>query len=143
MPLYLLSMRMANPNTHIVFFDGVCGLCNRFVDYLLKHDKQHHLKFAPLQGEAAHEYLSEEDIEAFDSIQYYSDGKVYNKSTAALRIFIKLGGWYKFLGYTGYVFPRFIRDWIYDIVANNRYKWFGKRDQCRIPSSGEKKRFLD
>ena len=126
----------------IVFFDGVCNLCQGSVRYLIKHDKKEVLKFASLQGNYAKDFVNETEIQSMQSILFF-DGKIlYKKSTAVLKLSRLLGGWYQLL-LLGYILPRFFRDWLYNIVAKNRYRWFGKKDQCMLPSKGFKNRFLD
>jgi predicted DCC family thiol-disulfide oxidoreductase YuxK len=126
----------------IVFFDGVCNLCQGSVRYLIKHDKKGVLKFASLQGNYAKDFVNETEIQSMQSIIFF-DGKIlYKKSTAVLKLSRLLGGWHQLL-LLGYILPRFIRDWLYNIVAKNRYRWFGKKDQCMLPSKGFENRFLD
>ena len=126
----------------IVFFDGVCNLCQGSVRYLIKHDKKGVLKFASLQGNYAKDFVNETKIQSMQSILFF-DGKIlYKKSTAVLKLSSLLGGWYQLL-LLGYILPRFVRDWLYNIVAKNRYRWFGKKDQCMLPSKGFENRFLD
>jgi len=126
----------------IVFFDGVCNLCQGSVRYLIKHDKKGVLKFASLQGNYAKDFVNETKIQSMQSILFF-DGKIlYKKSTAVLKLSRLLGGWYQLL-LLGYILPRFVRDWLYNIVAKNRYRWFGKKDQCMLPSKGFENRFLD
>lgn len=126
----------------IVFFDGVCNLCQGSVRYLIKHDKKGVLKFASLQGNYAKDFVNETKIQSMQSILFF-DGKIlYKKSTAVLKLSSLLGGWHQLL-LLGYILPRFVRDWLYNIVAKNRYRWFGKKDQCMLPSKGFENRFLD
>ena len=126
----------------IVFFDGVCNLCQGSVRYLIKHDKKGILEFASLQGNYAKDFVNKTEIQSMQSILFF-DGKVlYKKSTAVLKLSRLLGGWHQLL-LLGYILPRFVRDWLYNIVAKNRYRWFGKKDQCMLPSKGFKNRFLD
>lgn len=125
----------------IVFFDGVCGLCNRFVDRLLRADKRHRLRFAPLQGSTAHARLPVELADALASVVYLRDGVVLQRSDAALRILMDLGGIRRLHG-AFLLLPRSWRDSVYDWVARNRYRWFGKHDTCRVPSPAERARFL-
>lgn len=126
----------------IVFFDGVCNLCQGSVRYLIKHDKKGVLKFASLQGNYAKDFVNETKIQSMQSILFF-DGKIlYKKSTAVLKLSRLLGGWHQLL-LLGYILPRFFRDWLYNIVAKNRYRWFGKKDQCMLPSKGFENRFLD
>ena len=131
------------PNHPIVFFDGVCNLCNASVQWLIKRDQKHQFRFAPLQGETAKLHLKITDENATpQSVILFENGKVYQKSTAALRLAVKLGfPW--FLAGIFFIIPRFLRDWVYDYIARNRYRWFGKKDACMIPTPELKALFLD
>ncbi|WP_425392294.1 thiol-disulfide oxidoreductase DCC family protein [Ekhidna sp.] len=128
----------------IILFDGVCNLCNSSVQFVIKRDEKEQFLFASLQSEYAKENLpatlSEEDN--LQSIVLKHRGSIKTKSTAALHIARKLNGLWPAL-YGLIIIPKFIRDWVYDIIAKNRYKWFGKKDQCMIPSPEMKSRFLD
>ena len=127
-----------------VFFDGVCNLCNRGVNFLISKDKKEVLKFASLQSEYAQNTIPKELLnrENLDTIIVYSDGQFYDRSNAVLKLCKILGGgFYVFL--IGYLIPRFIRDGLYRFIANNRYRWFGKQSQCRVPSPELKDRFLE
>ena len=126
----------------IVFFDGVCNLCQGSVRYLIKHDKKEVLKFASLQGNYAKDFVNETEIQSMQSILFFDGKMLYKKSTAILKLSRLLGGWHQLL-LLGYILPRFFRDWLYNIVAKNRYRWFGKKDQCMLPSKGFENRFLD
>jgi predicted DCC family thiol-disulfide oxidoreductase YuxK len=130
------------PNHPIVFFDGVCNLCNASVQWLIKRDKKHLFRFAPLQGETAKMHLKIADENAIpQSVILFKNGKVYQKSSAALRLAVKLGfPW--FLAGIFFIIPRFLRDWVYDFIARNRYRWFGKKDACMIPTPELKALFL-
>ena len=128
----------------LVFFDGVCQLCNRSVNFLIKQDKKNVLKFASLQSAYAQNVVPKALLnhEKLDSIIVYTDGKFYDQSIAVLKLCKILGGLFTvFL--IGYLLPRFIRDGLYSFIANNRYRWFGITDQCRVPTAELKKRFLD
>ena len=126
----------------IVFFDGVCNLCQGSVRYLIKHDKKGVLKFASLQGNYAKDFVNETEIQSMQSILFFDGKMLYKKSIAVLKLSRLLGGWHQML-LLGYILPRFFRDWLYNIVAKNRYRWFGKKDQCMLPSKGFENRFLD
>ena len=126
----------------IVFFDGVCNLCQGSVRYLIKHDKKGVLKFASLQGNYAKDFVNEAEIQSMQSIMFFDGKMLYKKSTAVLKLSRLLGGWHQLL-LLGYILPRFVRDWLYNIVAKNRYRWFGRKDQCMLPSKGFENRFLD
>ena len=128
----------------IVFFDGVCNLCNRSVNFLIKHDKKGVLKFASLQSTFAKNTLPKSllDSEALDSILFYTEGKYYKKSNAILKLFKTLGGFF-YVFQLGYLLPPFLRNGVYTLIANNRYRWFGTTAQCSVPSADVKDRFLD
>ena len=124
----------------VVLFDGVCGLCNAWVDFILKRDPCGSFKFAPLQGEYASQVAPEQSTD-LKSIVYICSGKKYTKTGAVLRILRDLGGVWKIF-WVFWLIPSFIRDFFYSIVASNRYRIFGQKETCRIPSAGEKERFL-
>lgn len=128
----------------IVFFDGVCNLCNRSVNFLIKQDKKGILKFASLQSDFAKSFLPQDLINSvnLDSIIFFDGVSFYTKSSAALAICKSLGAGFHFFR-IGYLLPIFIRDGLYRFIANNRYKWFSKTDQCRVPTADLKERFLD
>lgn len=128
----------------IVFFDGVCGLCNATVDFLLARDSGHRLLFAPLQGETARKRLPASiapDSAELKTILFLDEGTLRRRSTAVLRAVAALGGiWNAALLLL--LIPRPLRDFVYDVIAHNRYAWFGKRDTCRLPGPGERGRIL-
>ena len=126
----------------VVFFDGVCNLCQGSVRYLIKHDKKNALKFASLQGPYAKSFLPTTELESLDSILFYDGENLYKKSCAVLKLSKLLGGWHQLL-LLGHLLPLFISNGLYDLVAKNRYKWFGKQNQCMQPSADLKSRFLD
>jgi predicted DCC family thiol-disulfide oxidoreductase YuxK len=126
----------------VVFFDGVCNLCLGSVRYLIKHDKKNALKFASLQGPYAKSFLPTTELESVDSILFYDGKNLYKKSSAVLKLSKLLGGWHRLL-LLGHLLPVFIRNGLYDLVAKNRYQWFGRQDQCMQPSADLKSRFLD
>jgi predicted DCC family thiol-disulfide oxidoreductase YuxK len=124
----------------IIFFDGVCNLCNGAVQFIIKHDQKGVFKLAPLQSATAQAYL-EKQHHQLDSIVLLQNDTVYIKSEAAMRIAKQLDFPVSLL-YGFKVIPRIIRDRIYDFIAKHRYKWFGKSAQCMIPSAKVKSRFL-
>jgi len=125
-----------------IFFDGVCNLCNGAINFVIDRDTSGRYQFASLQSEVASEHLPER-YTALDSIVLYKvSGKIYDKSSAALEIAKGLGGGWS-LFYVFKIIPKFIRDAIYNWIARNRYKWFGKRATCRMPSPELKERFLE
>ncbi|PHR74651.1 MAG: thiol-disulfide oxidoreductase [Lutibacter sp.] len=127
----------------LLLFDGVCNLCNSSVQFVIKHDKKQQFLFSSLQSDAAKEILLQfgEINMNLDSIILITDAKIYSKSSAILKIAELLGGYYA-VGIIFYIIPKFIRDKIYDFVAKNRYKWYGKRENCMIPNKKIKSRFL-
>ncbi len=127
----------------IVLFDGICGLCDGFVTWLLRRDRRALFRVAPLQGETAVRLISRPitESEAQWSILLVEDGVLYERSEAVLKIVSRLGGACRFAGVLR-VFPLGLRDRVYRFVAQNRYKWFGKRATCRVPTREEQDRFL-
>lgn len=125
----------------IIFFDGVCGLCNGFVDFVIQVDKQHVFKFSPLQSDFARAHLPDSDIIELKSVVLIKDGRTYRKSEAVFEVFKSLGGawgalsWFKIL-------PQPLRNHGYDLVAKYRYKFFGKKETCRLPTPEERQRFI-
>lgn len=126
----------------IIFFDGVCNLCNASVQFVIDRDKENYFKFTALQSDYAKEVLSNFDFNssALNSILLLEDGKIYTKSSSVLRIVKKLNGFWPLL-YSFYIVPKFLRDWVYDIIAKNRYKWWGKQENCRVPTPELKTKF--
>ena len=125
----------------VIFFDGVCGLCNAWVDFILKRDRAGIFSFAPLQGNYAKE-MEPEASENLNTMIYLVSGQRYYRTGAILRILRDLGGiWY--LAWVFWFVPFFIRDFFYGLIARNRYRIFGKKENCRIPTPEEKVRFLD
>jgi len=134
---------MTKESQPIVFFDGVCNFCNASVQWIIKKESQTLFLFAPLQGKAAKEKLNYVGkLHPPASVILFENGMVYSKSKAALRIARYLKWPWRFLVIFTIV-PAFIRDIFYDIIAKNRYKWFGKKDSCMLPSAEMRSRFLD
>lgn len=134
---------MPAPTAHtpIVFFDGVCGLCNGFVDRLMRWDTRRVLRFATLQGSTAATQLPQAHTQELSTIVYVDGEGLYTRSDAALRIVLRLGGAWKLAG-VFFLIPRFVRDALYNWVARNRYQLFGKHDSCRLPTPEERGVFL-
>jgi predicted DCC family thiol-disulfide oxidoreductase YuxK len=126
----------------IIFFDGVCGLCNRFVDFIIKADKRQQFLFAPLQGKTFKLLIESKKLHFPDSVVLYTEEKFDTKSSAALKIISSLGGIYA-TAKICYLLPKWMRDKLYDYVAKNRYQWFGKKETCRLPNPEERARFLE
>lgn len=129
---------------YVVFFDGVCNLCNGLVKFLIPRDKQAKLHFAPLQSEQAQQLLKENNLSTkeLSTVVLYKKGIMHTKSAAGIRILAALGGFWKLM-YVFLIVPSPLRDLIYNFIANNRYKWFGKSETCMFPTPEIKERFLD
>jgi predicted DCC family thiol-disulfide oxidoreductase YuxK len=127
----------------IILFDGVCNLCNGSVNFIIDRDSKNNFVFAPLQESRGQALQKQYGLppEALDSVVLIKEGKVYKKSTAALEIARQLNGWWKAL-YIFKIVPAFLRDLVYDLVAKNRYRWFGRADQCRLPTPELRARFV-
>jgi predicted DCC family thiol-disulfide oxidoreductase YuxK len=127
----------------VIFFDGLCNLCSKAVQFTIERDHKNIFRFASLQSDYAKEKLAPFHIEptANNSFVLLEDGKVYERSTAALRVAKKLNGFWPLL-YGFMIVPRFIRDAVYNYVAKNRYKWFGKEESCWVPTPELKEKFL-
>jgi predicted DCC family thiol-disulfide oxidoreductase YuxK len=125
-------------------FDGVCNLCNRSVQFVLKRDRRGVFRFASLQSEIGQSLLQRSGLPAdqLDSFVLVENNKVYTRSTGALRVCRKLGGAWSLL-YVFRIVPRPLRDAVYNWIARRRYSWFGKKDSCWLPSPEWKSRFLD
>ncbi len=134
---------MKADNTKIILFDGVCNLCNGFVIYIIKKDKKNKLHFAALQSTAGEILLSKFKIDKVktDSIIFVDGENYYERSSAALHIAKHLSGAFPLL-YGFIIIPKFIRDGIYNWIARNRYKWFGKKESCMIPTKELQSKFL-
>jgi len=128
-------------NTQIIFFDGVCNLCNGFVDFLVKRD-QGQFTFAPLQGETAARTLPLELRQDLKTVVLWSQGQTFEKSDAALMVLQQLGGIWGLMR-VFWALPAPVRNLAYDLIAANRYRIFGKRESCRLPTPAERQRFLD
>lgn len=132
-------------NKKLILFDGVCNLCNSSIQFIIKNDKKNLFLFSPLQSNIGQEIIKSFNINnaKIDSVLLYSkkDG-LSQKSTAALKIAQQLGFPQNLLS-VFFIVPRFIRDWIYEYIAKNRYKWFGKRDNCMVPTPDLQSKFIN
>jgi predicted DCC family thiol-disulfide oxidoreductase YuxK/uncharacterized membrane protein YphA (DoxX/SURF4 family) len=139
--LFRKSLRA--PARAVILFDGFCGLCNGWVDFVLRHDNRLVFTFAALQSPAGHEILNRFGLppDFIDSFVLVEDGRIYYRSSAILRAFMGLGFPYSIV-YAFVVIPRVLRDAIYEFVAAHRLSWFGKRNTCRVPTPEEAGRFL-
>ncbi len=133
---------MTKQHEHILFFDGVCSLCNNFVNFLMRIDKKKKLRFASLQGKTAEHILPKEMTTNLNSLVLIHEGQFLSFSTASLTALRIVGGWYTIF-YIFILLPKFIRDGVYRIIAKNRYSWFGKRASCRVATKEEVGRILD
>ena len=134
-------MLLTNITRPVIFFDGECNLCNSAVQYVIRHDKKEQFLFAPLQSDAGRQVLQLMPGNIPDSFILYHNGKIYIKSSAALQTAWLLGGWRTGL-YAFIIVPRLLRDAVYNLVARNRYRLFGRRDSCMVPTEELKARFL-
>ena len=127
----------------LVLFDGVCNFCNGMVNFIIRQDKMKVFRFAALQSVMGQRLMNEFDLKTpgNDSFILIENNKVFQRSTAALKLYNKLP-WYWKWTQIGWIIPRFIRDGMYDLIARNRYRWFGKREECMIPGNDVKERFL-
>ena len=131
---------MDNP---IILFDGVCNFCNGAVNFTIKRNKQNNIRFAALQSDAGRKLVQHYGLPSDDmrSFLFIENGKLYNRSTAALKVCRYLTGLWP-LCFGLMIVPSFIRNGIYDWIAKNRYKWFGERPECMMPTPEIRARFL-
>jgi predicted DCC family thiol-disulfide oxidoreductase YuxK len=128
----------------IVLFDGVCNLCSGSVQFILKRDRKNQFLFASLQGNYGQRILESHHLpkDNFNSFLLVEGDKLYTRSSGALRMLKHLGGGWGLL-YAFIIVPKFLRDAVYNFIAKNRYKWFGKKETCWLPKPEWKERFLD
>lgn len=129
------------PPKPLIFFDGLCHLCNGFVNRVIARDPKGIFQWAPLQGETAKNILTPEEARTFTSLILYENQRKFYRSEAVLRILIRLGGPYK-LFLIAFLIPRFLRDALYEAVAQRRYGWFGQSPTCRRPTPQDQDRLL-
>ena len=134
----------AGKKQFIVLFDGVCNLCSSSVQFILRHDKKDQFLFGSLQGNYGQEVLKKYSMPSneFNSLMLLEGEQLYTKSSGALRMLRHLGGGWSLL-YAFIIVPKFIRDAVYNFIAQNRYRWFGKKEECWLPKPEWKKKFLD
>jgi predicted DCC family thiol-disulfide oxidoreductase YuxK len=137
---------MADPANPVLLYDGVCGLCNRLVQFILRHDAKAYFRFARLQGDYATRVLKFHNLDPDDLNTLYlvePDKPLQVRSDAVIFILRNLGGSWGVVGFTLRIFPKAIRDWGYGIVARHRYRVFGKYETCLLPDKKYQDRFLD
>ncbi len=127
----------------VILFDGVCNFCNSSVQFVIKRDPKRYFRYAPLQSAYGQAELARYGlpVESFGSFVLVEDGKAYTRSTASLRVARKLSGAWPVL-YAFIIVPAFLRNMVYEFIAQNRYRWFGKRAQCMIPNAEQRALFL-
>lgn len=127
----------------IILFDGVCNFCNGVVNFLIKQDKEKKLRFAALQSEAGKKILVQYGFPVHyrQSFIFINKSKASRKSTAALKLFNQLPWYWKWMQIF-WIVPKFLRDAVYEFVSKHRYEWFGKKNQCMVPTADTKSRFL-
>lgn len=128
----------------LILFDGVCNFCNFWVNYIIDKDDKDLFRFASLQSEFGQSILSKLNLSTkdFDTFVLIESQKYFIRSTAALKVVKDISGWIKIL-YPFIILPEFIRDSVYNLIAKNRFKIFGKSELCRVPTSDEKVKFLE
>ena len=131
-----------SPEHPVIFFDGVCGLCNHSIDFVIARDRKQQFRFAPLQGETARESLGLAADESYSSVVLRDHTGTYRKTDAVWRMLVRLGGIWICAGWMLRLIPRPIRNWGYDFVARHRYRFFGQKESCRLPTPAERERFL-
>jgi len=133
-----------NIQSPVILFDGVCNLCSGTVQFIINKDKKNVFKFASLQSELGQQILNSQKLSttAFNSFILYQDGQIYSRSTGALKVAGQLSGGWKLLSALLFI-PAFLRDAVYNTISRNRYKWFGQKTSCWIPTPELRSKFLD
>ncbi len=128
----------------IILFDGICNLCNSSVIFILQHEKDPSFRFASIQSEIGKELLAWCGLPSdyIEAVILMDRGKIYLGSTATLQIGRKLKFPWTILSSLGLLFPKFVREWVYSQIAKHRYRWFGKRDVCMVPTGALRARFI-
>jgi predicted DCC family thiol-disulfide oxidoreductase YuxK len=128
---------------NLVLFDGVCNLCNALVQFVIRHDRTAKFRFAAIQSEIGREIFQSRGLDAADlqTFVLISGGRMLVRSDAAIEVVSRFGGAWRFFTVLRLI-PRVARDWIYSVIARNRYRWFGRTDACMIPTPEIKERFL-
>jgi predicted DCC family thiol-disulfide oxidoreductase YuxK len=146
----VLELRSSETTNPIILYDGVCGLCNRLNQFVLKYDKGDIFRFAPLQSRLAAEILGRHGIQAGDLDTVYvvqrsaqPDEQLLSRSDAVICVLSHLGAGWRFVGFISRLLPLSFRNWVYTLIARNRYQLFGKSDSCLMPSAKDRAKFLD
>ncbi|OYZ01462.1 MAG: hypothetical protein B7Y37_07280 [Sphingobacteriia bacterium 28-36-52] len=135
-------MEISSNTNPVILFDGVCNLCNSSVLFVIKHDPRKQFRFASIQGDYGQQVLKQFHLppNSLNSFILLKDNQIYTHSTGALKVAKELSGAWPLL-YAFIIVPPFIRNAVYQFIANNRYKWFGKKEQCMVPSPALKELF--
>ena len=133
-----------NNDKPIILFDGICNFCNAMVNFIIRQDKKNVFLFAALQSESGKKMLEQYKIDwkANDSFVVIENGKAFTKGNAAVKLYNKLP-WYWKWTQIFWIVPKFIRDWVYNVIAKNRYRWFGRKEECMVPTAEMRNRFLE
>lgn len=128
----------------IIVFDGVCALCNGWVDFLLERDKRERYRFAALQTRSGRELLTGHGLDSDDPVSFLllDEAGAHTDTDAIVRVIAGLGGGWRVAALGRFV-PRFVRDPLYRMAARNRYRWFGRHDACRVPDPEQRHRFIE
>ncbi len=140
----MIQQLLADDYKALILFDGTCNLCQGSVQFVLRHEKAPYYSFASLQSNTGQRVLEQYHLpkDSFRSFVLVENGEIYTQSTAALKVTRKLkGAWPLLYGFM--IVPAFIRNAVYNLIARNRYKWFGKTESCMLPTPELRKRFLD
>ena len=140
----LLNVKSTTLPSRLIVFDGVCNFCNASINFIIKRDPQAKFTFTTVQSDTGRNLLVDLSIDPRDpnTLVLVKNGEVFEKSSAALEIAKELSAWWPVAHYLSYI-PIDFRDWLYSLVANNRYRLMGKRDSCVIPSADVRARFID
>jgi predicted DCC family thiol-disulfide oxidoreductase YuxK len=135
---------VAPPDAPILLFDGVCNLCDASVQWVIRHDRAAQFRFASLQSPAGRELLARHDlpVDALETVVLVEGDRHWLRSDAGIEVIRRLGGWWAFLALELQFLPRFLRDGVYRFIARNRYRWFGRKDACLVPTPELAARFL-
>lgn len=138
----VMDQREIDAIQRILFFDGVCGICNWSVDFVLKRDRRGEFQFAPLQGDTARALLKPADVNDLNTVVLFVEGRTYRKSAAVVRVLWRLSLFWQIAGTLLWLIPLPLRNLGYSLFSRYRYRLFGKKDACRIPTQEERSKFL-